>query len=152
MRRFPTEHLFYERIVGAKLGGEIGQRIRQTQGFVVVINRLARKKFEFQRIERAVAELGNPLPIGFGSFVHGTKQQPGIFKQISEERSGAAITNGYWPFLFKIVVHRRVLGDFGLRIFDPIVRAGARAQFGIARNCVTQFLFARLELCPDLRI
>src|SRR4029450_5671015 len=87
-----------------------------------------------------------------GALIHRANQQPRIFEQIPDERPGRPISRGSWSFDLDILVGRRNLADLSLRILDPVIGAECRSQLRIARNCITQFLFARLKRRPDLWI
>src|SRR5207244_852040 len=79
-------------------------------------------------------------------------QQPRVLEKISGHCSWPAVTNSDRTFLLQVVIHWRVLCNLGLGTFDSIVSRKSRSEFRVASNRVTQFLFARLQRRPDLRI
>src|SRR5947199_9645633 len=88
----------------------------------------------------------------FGTFVYAADKQTRVFEKIAEERSRPAITDRNWALLFEIIIQSSVFRDLHLSSFKAIISIFGQSQFRITRHGVAQFLFARLERCPALRI
>ena len=73
VRRFSDEHFLSERIVCTKLRSEIGERIGQSQYFVIIIDRFGREELQFERFARTVAKLRDPFAVRFNAFVIRTR-------------------------------------------------------------------------------